>query len=350
MARLFGQRRKITRMADFTNLSVQACSFLPNDKAVAIGCKDGQIRLKDLEQHSSSKTIYSGIEFSVPSGEKEWEVIKKIAISPDGRRMAAIREGGRSVWVWDLHTGKNIFSKDLSKSNEPMYGFTQAIALSSDGSRVGIACSIGNAQVGSKYPENYLYDVETGQEMRFGGHQLSVVDFPLDNRINDLDFSSDDNFLISAADDGRAIAWLLDSQGGPQRLVQRNVLMWRVCFSHLGKTFATGEFGERNDSGPLISSSVVGYGEKFKALEVRGGQAHFLAFNRDDSKLLVLMAGEGEYERLVSHRLWVWSEGSTAERVEHNFGEVLAISSDASMVASMMKDTLIIWGLAQILE
>jgi WD40 repeat protein len=354
--KLFGQpgvKKIITRIADFTNLSVQACSFMPDGKAVAIGCRDGQVRLLDLEQRSSLKIIDVGLEFDVVFGKKTYREITEIAISRDGRRMALCRESGRSVGVWDLHTGDKVFSKDLSKCNDPLVGFTQAIALSSDGVRLAIACSTGKSHVNSKHPINYLYDVETGQEITFQGHQLSVTENPFDNRINDLDFSPDGRFLISVADDGRAIVWALDPPSGPQRLVKKESLfMWRVRFSHSGKTFATGGFSLQewpSDCAPSIDTSVVGSDDKFTALVVRHNMVDFLAFNRDDSKLLVLVRCQGKPKAPVFHRIWLWSEGSPAEGVKHDFGRVLAVSQDASMIASMLDDTLVIWDLAQVL-
>jgi WD40 repeat protein len=351
---LFG-KKKITRTAQFTDLSVQACSFMPDGKAIAVGCKDGQVHLLDLEQGSSLKIIDVGLEFDVVFGKKTYREITEIAISRDGKRMAVRRESGRSVGVWDLHTGEKVFSKDLRTSNEQLAGFTQAIALSSEGGRVAIACSTGNYDVLSKHPVNYLYDVETGQETLFQGHQLSEAESPLDNRINDLDFSPDGRFLISAADDGRAIVWALNPPGGPQRLLKReSFFMARVCFSHSGKTFAAGGYSLQDwpssDYAPSIEPSVVGNDEKFKALVVEHSIVDFLAFNRDDSKLLVLVRCQEKSKGPVFHRLWLWSEGAPAKCVEHNFGKVLAVSPDGSMIASMMDDNLVIWDLAQALE
>jgi len=349
-ARIFREKRKVTRIAHFTNVSALACSFMPDGKAVAIGCKDGQVRLLDLEQRSNLKIIDIGLEFNVVFGKKEYREIAEIAISRDGRRMAVRRKSSRSVGVWDLDTGKNVFSKDLSTCNDPLHGFTQAIALSSDGGRLAIACSTGNYHVRSRHPNNYLLDIETGQEMLFGGHQLSVVEHPLDNRINDIDFSPDGRFLISVADDGRAIVWALDPSSYPQRLVEyKSIILWRVCFSHSGKTFAAGGFSLRewpSETAPSIKPSIVGYDEKFKAIVAEHGEVDFLAFNRDDSKLLVSVSAKAP----VFHRVWLWSEGSPAECVEHDFGKVLAVSPDASMIASMLDDTLVIWDLAQVVQ
>lgn len=351
--RLFHEKKKVTKIAQFTNLSAQACSFMPDSKVVAIGCQDGQVHLIDLEQLSTLNIIDVGLEFGVVFGKKEYREITEIAISRDGRHMAVCRETSCSVGVWDLHTGKKIFSKDLSTCNEPLFGFTQAIAFSFDSSRLAVACSIGKTHVLSKHPANYLFDIETGQEMIVQGHQLSVTKHPFDNRINDIDFSPDGRFLISVADDGRAIVWdLVPPSSGPQRLVNTSLWMWRVCFSHTGKTIAMGglDLEDRpSASAPSIHTSVVGYDTKFKALTVEHGKIDFLAFTRDNSKLLVLVRFQEFTSVPEFHKIWLWSEGSPAKLVKHDFGKVLAVSQDASMIASMLDDTLVIWDLAQVL-
>lgn len=198
-------------------------------------------------------------------------------------------------------------------------------------------------------------DVETGEENTIEGHQFSLVDSPLDNRINDIDFSPDGRFLISVGDDGRAIVWALDPPPGssqylgPQYLLKRGNIFWRVCFSHNGKTFATGAFSEwPSDHAPLIETSAVGYDAKFKAIEAQQGIVDYLAFNRDDSKLLVLSSCQEKPRAPVFHIVWLWSEGSLAKRVEHDFGKVLAVSPDASMIASLQDDTLAVWDLTQV--
>ena len=150
-----------------------------------------------------------------------------------------------------------------------------------------------------------------------------------------MDFSPDGRHLVSVGDDAQAIVWDL-SNGKGQVLSVHEYVIWRVRFSHSGKTFATGgaEPWKSSDKSPLVEIREVerGGSDIFEVGSKKPVTA--MAYSQDDSHMLVACQ---------DHSVWVWRGKPAAQRIDHDFGRVKALSPDATRLAAEKDKVLMIW-------
>lgn len=105
---------------------MQAVAFSPDGKAIASGGDHGSIEIREAVSGRSLRR------FSVPAGSG---AVRSLALSPDGRRLAAGTQSSEDVRVWEVESGRLLASLKGHSSA------VTAVAFSPDGTRVISASS-----------------------------------------------------------------------------------------------------------------------------------------------------------------------------------------------------------------
>jgi len=151
----------------------------------------------------------------------EWDV-SCLAISPDGRSIAGVKEGGRSVWTWHAHAPDHPVEIEAPLTDEKL--------------------------------SNYL--------------------------VWDVAFSPDGHWLASASWDGRVRLWNLDNPHEKvQPLKAHSGAAWAVAFSPDGRTLATG-----GDDATIKLWNLASL-QQTATLRGHTGPVNGLAFSRDGTLL-----------------------------------------------------------------
>jgi WD40 repeat protein len=322
---IFGDKRSARSIAKIPGLIAAGCCFIPDKNTVVVSLTGGELRLIDITQGAVVKTLEGKV--AEPG---------HIVVSRNGAYIAVLdipRGGGgdgKMVEVWDVEAGNMLLSLKLDNTAE-------SIALSADGKKLA---------AGGRYQPNIdLYDVSTGEySHKLVGHGYTLVRAPLENSVKDLDFSPDGRYLVSVADDGVAILWDLETNKGYKKMAHKYVA-WKVCISHYGKTLASCGTEGWLEGEPACLVGVCGVTiEKAESsifsigTDYPGGG---LAFSLDDKRILVADSED---------TLWLWSGKSKAARIEFDFGEVLALSLDATRIAAEKDGTFKLWDISQLVE
>src|SRR5262249_5446254 len=166
----------------------------------------------------------------------------KAVLSRDGKFLVASNRN--AVDLWDVEKARRIRSFTGPKS------FVLAIAISPDGRRV----AAGTSEIGTS--EIYIWDIETGQTVaKFDLGAASVGSVKSPTSVDDLAFTADGKRVIAAGSFGERyaqgrltneIARIIEISGGqPVRSIEifdgRSVLS--MDYSPTGKLFALGEDG-----------------------------------------------------------------------------------------------------------
>jgi WD40 repeat protein len=188
---------------------VKFLAFSGNGRLLATGGGDGVAKLWDVGDPQEPSLL-------LPGG------IPKIAISPDGCRLATAEIDQSAVRLWDLKTLKELRSFEWHKG-----GGVLAVASSPDGRNLATGRDDGIVK---------LWDVSTGQEtVTFKGHT---------GRIRGADFSPDGRYLATAGEGADNTLW--DATTGQEiaSLVQPVRTLWPFSpplrFSRDGRFIAFG--------------------------------------------------------------------------------------------------------------
>ncbi|HEY9624699.1 MAG TPA: caspase family protein [Crinalium sp.] len=205
--------------------AVRQIVFSHDQRYVATSSADGTIRLWPL----MAQTIYTrpltpshvlSWNADAPSNPSETPAdITTLALSPDGRQVAAIAQGSPAVKVWSAATGQFLFKLALlNPANQ--------IAFSPNNR--WIATLSGNQII-------TLWQASTGERR---------IILPAQGWINSLQFSPDGQFLLTAGRDGNARLWKIATG---ETLVQPTLVkslshpaaLNSACFSPTGSWIAT---------------------------------------------------------------------------------------------------------------
>lgn len=160
--------KRVRRLLKGHTAPITAAAYCPNGKMVVTGSEDGTLRIWNLQ---TCQQIGEPIE-SVEEGE-----FGLVAVSPDGKRVAAAEKDSRTVRIWDVETHQQVGQSLAWHSKE-----VTCIAFSHDGKMI---------VTGSHDWALRIWDVETGHPL---GSPLPGISLPG----HAIAFSSDDKRIISS--------------------------------------------------------------------------------------------------------------------------------------------------------
>jgi len=235
---------------------VNDIAFLPGDRAISAS-DDGTLAIWDLagERRTARLTGHSG-------------KVAAIATTPDGRR-AASAGWDRTVRVWDLETGAQVF--ELAARDN-----VNAVQFSPDGKKILAGNSDGSIQI---------WRAADGSQLAvLNGHDFAVTA---------LDLSADGRLAVSGSVDETVQLW--DPEQGERAL---------TLFGHVGPVLTVALSADR----ALVASGGIdgtvrvwrrGDGDRLQVYQRQGGAVWSVAFSPDGRTLL----SGGADGLVVSHRL-----------------------------------------------
>ena len=277
--------------------------FLPDGKRLVIGL-DRQICLYDATTGRQVAML----------GSHDHRIIR-LAVSPEGRRMASHGEGEKHIRLWDGDTGREVA---ILRGHTVSPG---VLAFSPDGSRLAS---------GSPYPDNSvrLWDAATGRRIAtLLGHT---------NTTRSVAFSPDGRRLVSGSLDQTARLW--DGENGQQVATLRGHTdrLWDATFTPDGRRVVTASADRKLRLWDAASGDLIAVLLGHRA-EVVG--AAFAA----QGSLLVSRSDDGE------SRVWdlELAERNGILRGHESFVYDVAFSPDGTRVASAAWDgTARVWDAA----
>jgi WD40 repeat protein len=180
-------------------------------------CRAGQVPrpAAPLEQNPSGRQPDREISLKGEDGIPTW-----FCFSGDGKRIATVE--GEAVFVWDVATGKKLFSRTTSELD------CSHVALNPDGRL--LATGYWNLQKAGKPGEIKVWEVDSGKELlTLNRHS---------NGITGLAFRPDGKVLASAAGDYSVRLWDLATGRQLHRLEHLEGAPQAVLFSNDGRLLA----------------------------------------------------------------------------------------------------------------
>jgi uncharacterized protein (TIGR03067 family) len=204
------------RVLDAHKLPVRSIAFTPDGKRLLSGAGDyrdqergGEVKVWDLPDEST--TVSNAIPWTGGP-------VYAVAISPDGKTMAA--GGAAAVKVWDAATQRK---RDVPPE---VCGTVFSLAFSPDGKRIAAAGNSGTI---------YLWDQATGKNaVELKGHT---------DEIESVRFHPDGQALASGGRDGSVRLWDLRT-AEPRTVYEAPLKSWvrSMAFSGDGKVLAVGTY------------------------------------------------------------------------------------------------------------
>jgi RNA polymerase sigma factor (sigma-70 family) len=177
--------------------SVLSAAFSPDDKYVAVGCRDSHLLLFDLATGKEVRRFPTDALFA------------GIAFSPDGKSLAAV-SGEGVIRLWETETGRV-----LPASADPFLDAVHELHFSADGRRL-----LGHAGI------YFAWDANTGRELRR---------FPkASERYWPAALAPDESLLVTADPDGTLRLWDAKTGREVRALKGHDKSIWSMVFSQDG--------------------------------------------------------------------------------------------------------------------
>ena len=273
---------------------VTAVAYSPGGKTLAVGYRDGTIRLWDTASRRLISTASWGgaalalaftgggktLEVAGPAAVGIWDLTNQatiaaqplasvtggssVAFSPDGTTLATGGDDG-NVRLWDTATQQEI-GAPMSSDLKPV----EAVAFSPDGTTLAAASSDGTVQ---------LWNVATQQE---AGAAITAGSAA----VGALAFSPGGKFLAAGGDDGSVRLWDVATQSQAGATMATGAPVAALSFNAGGTTLATAESDGATELWAFATQQQTG-----AALAAQGaGSVSALAFSPSAS---VLATGDG---------------------------------------------------------
>jgi WD40 repeat protein len=189
-----------------------------------------------------------------------------VAVSPDGRTVAAGRTGEGVVWIWEIATGRSVH-RLLPAAGARV----TALTFSPDGKTLAVGAGI-NPGAGLESGDVFLYDVAGGKKF------VHVQAHP--RHVWTLAFAPDGKTLATGGDEPNVRLWEVRT-GKPIREMRSDNRHHRAsCWSPDGKLLAAG------GDGAELTLWDPANGEVVRDCVGRPGEIDFVCFSRDGQKVV----------------------------------------------------------------
>jgi len=199
---------QLLRTLEGHSARVDAVAFSHDGKLLASGGGDNSTRIWNVKSGRQLRQL--------PGGGNEGSLVRGVAFSPKGNRLATVNDGSTEVKIWDVPTGREVSSFQGHTSS------VFAVAYSPDGSKIATTSLDKTAR---------LWDASTGKELyAFRGHTHTVIC---------LAFSADGAHLATGSEDGTANIWEIEQPNEYPSLVGHTSAVNDIAFSPDGTRLAT---------------------------------------------------------------------------------------------------------------
>jgi RNA polymerase sigma factor (sigma-70 family) len=311
---------------------VRTVAYTANGQQVVTGAEDGSVHIWDT---ASSRLVQT-----FPFGPRPWSEVSAIALSADGRLLAA---GGSEYDPERVKFPGRFMVRELTSGRELRAGNVperiNAAALSPDGGV--LAYTTHSAEIRDVHSDIVLRDVTTGKDRpSLVGHQ---------SQVSGLTFTPDDKTLVSIDKDGTIRLW--DPAAGKQRAAYPPGghlvpgMTRHVAFSRDGRLLATNRF----PTGDILVCEAT-TGRPVTTLHVPACMGSVLAFSPDGRVLATawnrLYGGAGECDRGI--RLWEVLTGREVLRRDTGGNSVSAVAfapHGRDFITGMENGSALVWDL-----
>jgi WD40 repeat protein len=308
---------------------IQTLAFSPDGKQIVSADSGLEVRRWDVETGRTLMRFRDpGIRSRLP------------ALTADGTRLAALDRKSQVTYLWDTHTGRQVFEL-RPMGDERVHGF----AFAPDGQTL----------VTAGRPNLHVWDTTTGRRLHTVAPAAAMTK-PVDEHVRDSW-----PWRVALAPGGKTIAleapttlgmWLFDAEQSRPRftLEEPSGGIWSAVFSPDGRTMATGGESDRRHMTVCLWETVTGEAV-FRWLGAKN-QISALVFSPDGR--FVAAASEPytwrkEVEEAETIRVWDTAMGREVGqfRGHDSYVRALAFSPDGTkLLAGMSNTTILVWDVA----
>ena len=378
--------------------AVHQAIFSPNQRQLATAGADGTIRLWSLETQTIEKVFswrdaenpLSATAIATPNDQTATAIVA-IAFSPDGTQLAAIAQNSADIQLWSVASGKRLLTLNGlpkpvqqltfspkgdwlaasagnevrvwdARSGQPQATLRHAAPVNSltvsPNNRALLTTSSNSAQLWQRYP----WQVSSWQRHKLLHH---------DTRVHNATFSPDGQSIATAADDGSAYLWQVNTgqlrqiltaasntmprQGSVLRAFgQAGQPLKQVMFSPDGQLLATvdasrirlwnvnsGQLWQQLErSSELNNANLAGQTDQSPGSVPYPRAVNSLAFSPNSRQLVVADHLVDDEDMIAVARLWDLSTGQLIGSLKGHSGaiETVQFSGNGSLIATASTD------------
>ncbi len=317
--------------------SIFAVALSPDGKRLAAGTASGEVRVWDTASTRPMHTL---------RGHTEW--VRSVAFSPDGNIIASGSED-QLIRLWDVNTGKCLRTLEGHESRVYSVAFSPdgyTLASGSDDQTIRLwNVSTGDNFMTLKGHDKRIYSVAfhpDGKIIASGSEDQTVRLWNIatgddlgtlkghEGRVRSVAFSPDGNLIASGSEDQTVRLWNIATGECPKTLHGHTDRVWSVAFSPDGTTLAS---GSDDQTIRLWNTST---GDCLMLLQKQESRVYSVVFS---SKGNTLASGnDGQ-----TIRLWDASTGECLKTLQGHGNRVFSVtfSPDGHTLASGSEDKLV---------